>query len=94
MTAGYRTRFTPAAARAMKAIPLVHARTILLRLGAFQKAVAAGDTSAFDIKAMRGHAALYRLRVGDFRIVYSIDTGELVIWVVAVGDRRDIYRHI
>jgi mRNA interferase RelE/StbE len=34
----------------------------------------------------------YRVRVGDYRIVYAIEDRELVVWVVRVGHRRDVYR--
>lgn len=34
----------------------------------------------------------YRVRVGDYRIVYAIEDAELVVWVVRVGHRRDVYR--
>jgi len=34
----------------------------------------------------------YRLRQGNYRILYSIEDGKLVITVVRVGHRRDIYR--
>ncbi len=34
----------------------------------------------------------YRVRVGDYRIVYSIEDAALVVWVVRVGHRRDVYR--
>ncbi|MDO8881257.1 MAG: type II toxin-antitoxin system RelE/ParE family toxin [Coriobacteriia bacterium] len=34
----------------------------------------------------------YRVRVGDYRIVYAIKDAELVVWVVRVGHRRDVYR--
>ncbi|MGB4592243.1 MAG: type II toxin-antitoxin system RelE/ParE family toxin [Coriobacteriia bacterium] len=34
----------------------------------------------------------YRIRVGDHRIVYSIEDAVLVVWVVRVGHRRDVYR--
>lgn len=34
----------------------------------------------------------YRIRVGDYRIVYAIEDAELVVWVVRVGHRRDVYR--
>ena len=35
---------------------------------------------------------LRRVRVGDYRIIYEIDAGELVILVIRVGHRRHIYR--
>lgn len=32
----------------------------------------------------------YRVRAGDYRIVYAIEDAELVVWVVGVGHRRDV----
>lgn len=34
----------------------------------------------------------YRVRQGNFRIIYSINDDRLVIHVVKVGDRKDVYR--
>ncbi len=34
----------------------------------------------------------YRLRQGKYRIVYSIQDKILVVWIVKVGQRKDIYR--
>ena len=33
----------------------------------------------------------YRIRVGDYRVIYDIFDKELVIDVIAIGNRRDIY---
>lgn len=35
----------------------------------------------------------WRVRTGDYRVTYEINDGELLILVVAVGHRRDIYEH-
>jgi mRNA interferase RelE/StbE len=35
----------------------------------------------------------YRIRQGDYRIVYSIDDKRVVVEVVRVGHRGDVYRH-
>ena len=37
---------------------------------------------------------LYRVRQGDYRIVYSIQDNELTIWVIKVGHRKDIYKRL
>ena len=37
---------------------------------------------------------LWRIRQGDYRIVYSIEDDALTIWVVKVGHRREVYRKI
>ena len=34
----------------------------------------------------------YRLRQGRYRILYSMQDGELTVWVVKAGHRKDIYR--
>ena len=34
----------------------------------------------------------YRIRQGNYRIVYSIQDTELTVWVVKVGHRREVYR--
>lgn len=34
----------------------------------------------------------YRLRQGDYRIVYSIEEKRLIVFVVKIGHRRDVYR--
>ena len=41
---------------------------------------------------LAGPDALYRIRVGDYRIIYQIRDSELLILVVAIGHRREIYR--
>ncbi|ACM18559.1 toxin, RelE family [Geotalea daltonii FRC-32] len=34
----------------------------------------------------------YRVRQGNYRIVYSIQDSQLTVWVVRVGHRREVYR--
>ena len=34
----------------------------------------------------------FRVRVGDYRILYSIDSGRLIILIIDIGHRREIYR--
>ena len=45
-----------------------------------------------DIKKLKGHDELLRLRVGEYRIIYSVDNGELIVYVVDAGNRGDIYK--
>lgn len=51
-----------------------------------------GDTAAFGVKALRGHDARWRLRVGDYRVVCNVEDGRLVVWVLTVGNRREVHR--
>ncbi|WP_316522891.1 type II toxin-antitoxin system RelE family toxin [Kitasatospora brasiliensis] len=91
---GYVTRFSSRAQRELLKVPLPDARRILHRLAELQVALDDGDTSAFDIKALQGHHARWRLRVGDHRVVYTVEAGILVVWILSVGNRRDIYRYL
>lgn len=47
-----------------------------------------------DIKALKGQRSrgLMRLRVGDYRIIYRVDNGQLIVLVVDAGNRGDIYK--
>ncbi len=44
-----------------------------------------------DIKRLKNHSSLFRLRVGKYRIIYSVDNGKLIIYVVDAGNRGEIY---
>lgn len=44
-----------------------------------------------DIKRLQGHNDLFRLRVGPYRVLYTVDNGEFVIYVVDAGSRGQIY---
>ena len=35
----------------------------------------------------------YRVRQGNYRIIYSIDDNRLIVHVVKIGDRKDVYRN-
>ncbi|MGW4694317.1 type II toxin-antitoxin system RelE family toxin [Kitasatospora cineracea] len=91
---GHVTRFTPHAQRDLLKIPRPDALRILHRLTELQKALDEGDLSAFDIKALQGHNSRWRLRVGDYRVVYTVEDGRLVVWVMTVGNRREVYRRL
>lgn len=43
---------------------------------------------------LQGHSNCYRIRVGDYRIVYEVHVTEIVVYVVGVAHRREVYRRI
>ena len=45
-----------------------------------------------DIKRLKGYDGLFRLRVGDYRILYTVDHGKLIVCVVDAGNRGEIYK--
>ena len=42
--------------------------------------------------AMQGEDSVYRVRVGDYRIVYEVLDAVLLVHVVRIGHRREVYR--
>lgn len=46
------------------------------------------------IKKMKGTESLYRIRLGEYRIVYEVRDKRLLILVIKVGHRREVYRHL
>jgi mRNA interferase RelE/StbE len=49
------------------------------------------DPRPADVKKLKGRDA-WRIRVGDYRVIYEIHDRELQILVITVGHRREIYR--
>jgi mRNA interferase RelE/StbE len=45
-----------------------------------------------DINSLKGVDSAFRLRVGDFRILYEVKDKELIIYVISAGNRGDIYK--
>ncbi len=45
-----------------------------------------------DIKKLKGMNEIYRLRVGDFRVLFEKNDKELIIVVIDVGNRGQIYK--
>lgn len=44
-----------------------------------------------DIKKLKGHSNLLRLRIGNYRIIYTVDNGKCIIYVIDAGNRGEIY---
>jgi mRNA-degrading endonuclease RelE of RelBE toxin-antitoxin system len=53
-------------------------------------------TGVGDVRKLAGRSGEYRLRVGDWRVVFTFgtdpETGDLTIEVLDIGNRRDVYR--
>lgn len=45
-----------------------------------------------DIKRLQGHNDLFRLRVGAYRIIYTVDHGQLIVYVIDADSRGGIYK--
>jgi mRNA interferase RelE/StbE len=64
-----------------KAIPVIKAAIAGL----------ADNPRPYGYKKLKGEEA-YRIRVGDYRIIYEINDDIIIVTVVSVGHRKDIYK--
>ena len=44
------------------------------------------------VKKLAGSEKMFRIRVGDYRIIYEIEKQELTIQIIRVRHRRDVYQ--
>ena len=72
--------------KSFEKLPLPNQKSILKQIDFL---VSAHGNS--DIKKLQGYPNFYRLRVGDYRIIFSVNSQKKQICISAVGHRRDIY---
>ncbi|WP_128774306.1 type II toxin-antitoxin system RelE family toxin [Actinomyces oricola] len=83
----YRIELSPAAARQLRKLD----GPALLRVQAVVELLARQPRPA-GAKKLVGGRGEWRVRTGDYRIIYEIDDGVLLVLILAIGHRRDIYR--
>lgn len=82
----YRLEFTPGADRQFRNLP----KDVQERLTPHIDALIRNPRPP-GIKKLKGEDA-YRLRVGDHRIIYEVHDKRLLVLVVKIGHRREVYR--
>ncbi len=87
MNPAYRVAFLPAAERQLAKLP-TDARQRILRRSIRLEA----DPRPRGVVKLAGPEDLYRVRVGDYRIIYQVHDRDDLVLVVAIGHRREIYR--
>ena len=84
--AGYEISFKASVWKELKKVSKADLKKILSRIEQL-----ATDPRPMGCEKLTGHE-LYRIRQGNYRIVYSIQDNELTVWGVKVGHRKDVYR--
>jgi mRNA interferase RelE/StbE len=83
----YHIEFAKPAAKQLKALSLQEQQRIKSKIDALV------DSPRPDgVVKLSGEDNLYRIRVGDYRIIYSIQDNQLLILVLKIGHRRDVYQ--
>ena len=84
----YSLEYTRTALKDMTKLPAQPRKTVEQKL----QALARHLKQAANVKALKGEDGAYRLRVGDYRAVYYLEQERLVVIVVRVQHRKDVYR--
>lgn len=84
--ASYRLVIKREAEREIRAFPRQDVRRIIERLNRL-----AGDPRPVGCEKLQGKIG-YRVRQGDYRIVYCIDDAARLVHILRVGHRREVYR--
>lgn len=85
----HRIELSPAAARQLRRID----RRVLPKI-AEKIDLLAGEPRPRGCEKLSGYDNLYRVRVGDYRIVYGVEDRLVVVVVLKVGNRAEIYQRI
>ena len=85
----YRIELKPSAAMELAGLP----RPIQRRIAAKIDSLAVTPRPP-GVKQLSGPERLYRIRSGEYRILYQIQDNVLVVLVIRIGHRREIYRNL
>ena len=84
--ARYELLYLPSIAKDLRGLPKADVRRILARAEQLRE-----DPYPPNSLKLEG-GDRYRVRQGDYRILYSVDDGRVIIYIIKIGHRRDVYR--
>ena len=85
----YSVEFRPAVLKSMKRLPKKELRKIKNKIDGLAENLPDPATTK-----MKGNNPFHRVRTSNYRIVYQILENRLVILVVKVGHRKDVYKRL
>jgi mRNA interferase RelE/StbE len=83
----YRIEFAKQAAKQFKSLPCQVQQKLKPQIDSLTT-----DPRPSGVVKLSGQDNLYRIRVGSYRAIYSIQDNQLLVLVVKVGHRKDVYR--
>jgi mRNA interferase RelE/StbE len=86
--AEYRLLVKPSAAKEIEAIGTKRDRQQIVR----RIQALAAEPRSTGCEKLAGHATLFRVRPGMYRVVYTVNDAQRTVEVVKVGHRREVYR--
>jgi mRNA interferase RelE/StbE len=83
----YSVLLAPPAERQLKALAEPIQKRIVKRLRTLKE-----NPRPHEVKKLAGEDDLYRIRESAYRIIYTIRDKELIVLIVKIGDRKEVYR--
>jgi mRNA interferase RelE/StbE len=84
----YSIEFKPAAFRSLAGLPREAQRPLRSRIDSL-----AVNPFPSGVKKLEGGKDLFRIRAGDYRVVYQVRKKILLVLVISIGHRKDVYRN-
>ena len=84
----YKIIFTKTAKKQLESLSNIY----LVRIERKLKELQQNPFGVSNVKKLEGEEFLYRLRISDIRIIYSIDTKQILIEIIEIKKRNDIYK--
>ena len=85
--AKYSIRISASAEKQLKKLPREDQKRVAAAI------MALGETPySRGVRKLSGYDDVFRIRVGNYRILFSVSEAELIVIVLKIGHRRDVYR--
>lgn len=85
----YTVEFLPSAAKELASFPRDVQKRIANKIDSLRE-----NPRPSGVKLLEAKQRLFRLRVGDYRVIYTIEGKRLLVVVVKVGHRKGVYRDL
>jgi len=83
----YGVTFARSARRELEALEVSMVRRVISKIDGLAR-----DPRPSGSRKLQGEQNLWRIRIGDYRVVYSIDDRQRIVDIVRIRHRRDVYR--
>ncbi len=85
----YTVEFKKSAVKTLRKLPRSIQKRIVDKLSAIENSL-----PPYSETKLKGNNPFHKIRVGDYRIIYEIQNDILVILVIKIGHRKDIYKRL
>jgi mRNA interferase RelE/StbE len=83
----YKITFKNSAYKELERLPKSTVRKIVIAINDLEV-----DPKPVGVKKLKDSKDLYRIRVGDYRVIYSINEEIKIVNILRIGHRKDIYK--